>query len=614
MASRLALSHDTRDSPFLPTQGHLLSVDFEEVVGSFQYPHVDVQARQYYLLRQRADGSGRHVFSIGGEFGVTGDDTPIYDNFFPGGFSSLRGFAFRGAAPSDGAVIVGGQFELLGTAEYMFPITADDALRGVVFCDFGTAEKTVAINGNQFRVAPGFGLRINVPAMGPAPIALDFAVPVDQCWRRSGPELQLLRGLRPQLLKSRRARFRAGVSARWRILESSSAPAMLQADPLAGAPLMLFAPHVKTKPLAEFLRRMAISLEAGIDRAYCIGERSSTLVARAAQPRRSHSPQRRRRLVDGRRHERHRRLFPALVRELVVVGEQTGHLPEVLKQLTEHYDEQLVLRRVFIRAIAWPMMQLTMALVVVGLLIYIMGWLPATGRDRVDLLGFGLRGTSGLIVYLLFLAAVAASIYVFIRAIAAGKLWTAHVQRLLLRLPQIGKALRTLAVARFAWTLQLALEAAMDVKHALSLALASTHNIEFTRTTPKHSGRHPARRYHPRSSSGNRRLSQGTARCRAGGRRKRPPGRNLGDRFPPTTRRSPLCTVAAHSLGRLRDLVSGRAVDHHADFPPGRILCWRNQCGRQRQIAAPQARFLRDCAAFQARANLCIHLPILADK
>ena len=28
------------------------------------------------------------------------------------------------------------------------------------------------------RVSPGLGLRISVPAMGPAPIALDFAFPV----------------------------------------------------------------------------------------------------------------------------------------------------------------------------------------------------------------------------------------------------------------------------------------------------------------------------------------------------------------------------------------------------------------------------------------------------
>jgi outer membrane protein insertion porin family len=30
----------------------------------------------------------------------------------------------------------------------------------------------------NFRVAPGFGFRITLPALGPAPIALDFAFPV----------------------------------------------------------------------------------------------------------------------------------------------------------------------------------------------------------------------------------------------------------------------------------------------------------------------------------------------------------------------------------------------------------------------------------------------------
>ena len=71
---------------------------------------------------------------------------------------------------------MGGPFEWLNTVEYMFPITADDSLRGVVFTDFGTVESNVTIN--TMRVAPGFGLRITLPAMGPAPIALDFAIPV----------------------------------------------------------------------------------------------------------------------------------------------------------------------------------------------------------------------------------------------------------------------------------------------------------------------------------------------------------------------------------------------------------------------------------------------------
>jgi len=168
--------HDTRDSPFLPTQGHLLTFEFEQVIGTFVYPRGILEARQYFLLNERPDGSGRHVLSVGSVLGMSGPDTPAYDNFFAGGYNTLRGFVFRGASPRENGAIVGGPFEWLNTVEYLFPITADDSLRGVVFTDFGTVESNVSIE--NMRVAPGFGLRITIPAMGPAPIALDFAVPV----------------------------------------------------------------------------------------------------------------------------------------------------------------------------------------------------------------------------------------------------------------------------------------------------------------------------------------------------------------------------------------------------------------------------------------------------
>jgi outer membrane protein insertion porin family len=168
--------HDTRDSPFLPTQGHLATFEFEQVIGTFQYPRGVLEGRQYFLVNERPDGSGRHVLSIGSILGMSGPDTPAYDNFFAGGYNTIRGFAFRGASPRQDGAIVGGPFQWLNTIEYMFPITADDSLRGVVFTDFGTVEPNVAIS--QMRVAPGVGLRITLPAMGPAPIALDFAFPV----------------------------------------------------------------------------------------------------------------------------------------------------------------------------------------------------------------------------------------------------------------------------------------------------------------------------------------------------------------------------------------------------------------------------------------------------
>jgi len=84
---------------------------------------------------------------------------------------------FQQQAGSNGQLaIVGGPFQWLNTVEYMYPITADDTLCGVLFTDFGTVESNVSIN--NMRVAPGFGFRITLPAMGPAAIALDFVFPV----------------------------------------------------------------------------------------------------------------------------------------------------------------------------------------------------------------------------------------------------------------------------------------------------------------------------------------------------------------------------------------------------------------------------------------------------
>jgi outer membrane protein insertion porin family len=169
---------DTRDSTFLPTEGHYISLDVAYAVGTFQFPTYTVDFRKFFLLRERPDGSGRHVLSLYNQFGITGPDTPIYERFYAGGFSTLRGFQFRGASPQINTVEVGGDFQNLSSVEYMFPITADDMLRMVMFVDFGTVEQSVTINWDDFRVAPGFGFRISLPALGPAPIALDLAFPV----------------------------------------------------------------------------------------------------------------------------------------------------------------------------------------------------------------------------------------------------------------------------------------------------------------------------------------------------------------------------------------------------------------------------------------------------
>jgi len=120
-----------------------------------------------------------NTLSYGTKAGFSGSDTPVFENYFAGGFSTIRGFDFRGASPLEGGVRVGGEFQWLNTIEYTFPLTADDMVKGVLFTDFGTVEENIEINRENFRVAPGFGFRVHLPAAGiGAPLAFDFAFPI----------------------------------------------------------------------------------------------------------------------------------------------------------------------------------------------------------------------------------------------------------------------------------------------------------------------------------------------------------------------------------------------------------------------------------------------------
>ncbi len=173
-----SLAHDTRDNAFLPTEGHYLEADFEYAMGSFQFPRFTANAQQHILLRERPDTTGRHTLGLYTQFGISGQDTPIYERFFAGGFGTLRGFQFRGASPQINTVEVGGILQWVNSIEYMFPLTADDMFRMVTFVDFGTVSYTQHIDWRDFRVSPGVGLRVTIPMISAAPIALDFAVPV----------------------------------------------------------------------------------------------------------------------------------------------------------------------------------------------------------------------------------------------------------------------------------------------------------------------------------------------------------------------------------------------------------------------------------------------------
>lgn len=243
---------------------------------------------------------------------------------------------------------------------------------------------------------------------------------------------------------------------------------------------MFFSPRIRLKPLAAFCRRQAIGLQAGID--------LRTMWAREADQARSGAIRQRlatvNRVIRGGDSltaglAQTGDFFPPLFREMVEVGEQSGHLAEVMGQLAEHYEGQLQLRRAFLAAIAWPMTELGLALGVIGLLIWVMGLIGQTTGTKIDILGFGLVGELGLAIYLTILAAVGTLAYLAIRAVSRGMLWTRPMQRGVLRVPVLGPALETLALSRMAWTMYLTMNAGMELRRSLRLSLRSTRNARY---------------------------------------------------------------------------------------------------------------------------------------
>ncbi len=173
---RAGLTRDSRDSFLRPTEGSIVDMSFEQVLGDQSFPLFTFDVNKYLTVYERADGTGRHVLAMHSQVGLAGGNTPIYERYYGGGFRSIRGFQFRGVGPDVNGFKIGGDFLFLNSLEYQVPVKANDSIFLVGFVDSGTDEPTVELK--NYRVTAGFGVRFVVPMLGPVPIALDFGFPI----------------------------------------------------------------------------------------------------------------------------------------------------------------------------------------------------------------------------------------------------------------------------------------------------------------------------------------------------------------------------------------------------------------------------------------------------
>jgi type II secretory pathway component PulF len=250
---------------------------------------------------------------------------------------------------------------------------------------------------------------------------------------------------------------------------------------------MNFSPRIRLRELAHLCRRLAVATKAGLEdrriwrdeaeRGRPIRRRVVGKVADALS--RGESV--------GDSLTKTGEFFPPLFRQIVKVGDATGQLDRSYRQLAEHYEDMIAARRSFLTALTWPLIQLGMAVLVVGIVIWVVGALNLKDMDGkpLDMFGLGISGSEAIFLYCTFLIVSTIKVFLSFYVARHGFRWTRSLQRWTLKIPIVGGALMTLCLARFTWALQLLLDTPMDLRKSLPLALEAAGNDYYWRQSPK---------------------------------------------------------------------------------------------------------------------------------
>ncbi len=176
--------HDSRDTALFPNNGAVQTFGAEaSLPGSdLTYFKVSYSHRRYFPLTRKL------VFSLNGKLGYgmgygSTDQLPLYENYFAGGPSSVRGFKANTLGPrTTGGVnlALGGNLQAIGGAELLFPPPFDTkSVRLAAFVDAGNVYNTEAANFDigDFRYSAGLGASWLSPL---GALTISFAVPLNK--------------------------------------------------------------------------------------------------------------------------------------------------------------------------------------------------------------------------------------------------------------------------------------------------------------------------------------------------------------------------------------------------------------------------------------------------
>ncbi len=231
--------------------------------------------------------------------------------------------------------------------------------------------------------------------------------------------------------------------------------------------------NLKTR--AAFCRRMGIGLRAGVDILKVLETETKT-----GNPTHRQTLERvRNNISTGHTFAKamlnEKQYFPPLLIQMVHASELGGRMESMFAYMADYYDQLKETRSFFVGRITWPLIQLAMAIGIIGLVILLQGLLSP--QSTYDASGVGLRGVGGFIVY----CEVVFGVLFLIGLVSYGlwKNWFAcHkvLVPLVQRIPVLGTALTTLGLSRLSMTLSMLLNAGVEAKRSTRQAFLSTGN------------------------------------------------------------------------------------------------------------------------------------------
>lgn len=237
---------------------------------------------------------------------------------------------------------------------------------------------------------------------------------------------------------------------------------------------------MRLRPLANFCRRMGVGLRAGVDILRVLETEARTGDARHRAAMRVVADEVREGTTLSKAMFKVTKYFPPLLIQMIHASELGGRTESTFTYMADYYDDLAQTRRFFIERIQGPVIQLILAIGIIGLTILIQGLVSPSAAAVYNASGTGLSGVNGFLIYCGVVSGVAFVIGTII--IGIWKNWF-NCHRMLMpivqHLPGVGTALVTLGLSRLSMTLSMLLNAGVEAKRSLKQAFLATGNYYF---------------------------------------------------------------------------------------------------------------------------------------